>query len=118
MPEPKVARLEITVMLKDPDGVHKYETRIPYETDEDLSVLPAIAIAMIRRQGGYFRQIDGVLHVNVIPFERTKDIEIEVFPQLLATDGNVGAAAADAQARQKVFETIRGGKSSGGITLP
>lgn len=113
----KVAKLQITVMLKDPDGVHKYETFLPYGSDEELVVLPSIALAMVRRQGGFIRMIDGPLHINIIPYERMKDAEIEVFPEVISTNTNVGAAAQEAQQRAHAMSVIKGGKApvSGGI---
>jgi len=114
MPLPLRAKIKATAILINPDGVHQFEMTVPYETEEQLSALGYIIVMKLREDLGFYRMI-GPLQSNYIPIERLRDLTIEVEPILIATDGNVGQAAAQAQIRQRMFETIKGGKPTGPI---
>ena len=116
MPEQLRAKVKATAILVNPDGVHQFEMVVPYETAEQLPALAYVMVMKLREDLGFFRPV-GPLHFNYIPIERLRDLNIEVEPILLATDGNVAQAVADAKRQQSEHAGRQGQAQVGSVSF-
>jgi hypothetical protein len=108
------ATIKITASILD-GSTHEEERPINIQDPAALPTIPSQVLIQILQEGGFVKEVRGEEpELTLIPFTAVRKINIKVVDIQtidLAGTGAVAPVAAEAEARKKQFEVLRGGKS-------